>query len=145
MGVCLSVPWSQVDADALKQKYLLRNKAQALALKKFCSTLNLSVNVVEKVYAAWKDGDFDAAGDFMSKRSFLLHHDIPESPFAVGALNSLSAADRVEFFGFFCALVNYNTYDREKLIRFTFSLTNEGGTGRLSIDELAVLVHWVYG
>lgn len=117
MGTCLSArPWSKMGADEVKQKYHLRNKAQAQALKKFCSTLNLSMRVVDKVHASFKEGDFDITGDFMSKKSFLQHNEIPESPFAVGALNSLSAVNKVEFFGFFAALVNYNTYDREKLV-----------------------------
>jgi hypothetical protein len=60
---------------------------------------------------------FDVSGDFMSKRHFLHHCDIPESPFAVGALNTLSAEDKVEFFTFFSSILNFNTYDRKKLIQ----------------------------
>lgn len=146
MGNCLQPNnWDALDDDDIRTRYLLRNRAQACALKRLCAQWKLPLSCVDRVYKSFKDSFFDISGDFVSKKNFLHHVDIVETPFSVGALNTLTIDDKVEFFSFFSAVANFNTYDRNNLIAFTFTLCDETGTGRLTEAELAVLVHFVYG
>jgi hypothetical protein len=57
MGTCSSVNWDALTNGDVQQRYLLRNKAQGLALKKLCVELECSVPCVDKVYAAFRDCD----------------------------------------------------------------------------------------
>jgi hypothetical protein len=82
----------------------------------------------------------DVAADVCSKRDFLVAAELGEGPFPIGALNTLGVAEHVDFVDFFATLYNYCTFDHAKLLAFTFALTDESGTGRLSLEELATLV-----
>eukprot|EP00615_Pteridomonas_danica_P008542 CAMPEP_0114362604 /NCGR_PEP_ID=MMETSP0101-20121206/25799_1 /TAXON_ID=38822 ORGANISM="Pteridomonas danica, Strain PT" /NCGR_SAMPLE_ID=MMETSP0101 /ASSEMBLY_ACC=CAM_ASM_000211 /LENGTH=380 /DNA_ID=CAMNT_0001508545 /DNA_START=1 /DNA_END=1143 /DNA_ORIENTATION=+ len=123
----------------------MKNKAQAKALKAYVEKMGIKYKFVDKVHRSTFDQSMDVASDIIVKNEFLNILDLDPTPFALGALNTLDAGPKAEFFEFFCSIHNYCTYNREQLIHHTFNLIDEDGSGRVSIDELALLVHHVYG
>lgn len=142
MGI---VELGDLSTDQLRLRYLLRNKPQAKALKKYLEKLGIPLVVVDKVYKSCRDGHMDVSAEYIQKRDYLVVCDLEPSPFTVGALNTLGGEESAEFFELFASVHNFNTFNKAKLIAHTFALTNESGSGRLSFDELSVLVHFVYG
>ena len=82
----------------------------------------------------------DVGSDVISKKEFLNLIDMGWHPFAIGALNTLEAEDRVDFFDYLAAVYNYCTLDQAKLCAHTFALADVDGSGRLSLEELTTLV-----
>jgi len=47
----------------------------------------------------------DVTGDFVKKQNFLILLDLPSTPFARGALNTMGSGDTCEFFEFFATVI----------------------------------------
>mmetsp|Transcript_51674 Transcript_51674/g.117673 ORF Transcript_51674/g.117673 Transcript_51674/m.117673 type:complete len:456 (-) Transcript_51674:150-1517(-) len=145
MGACLGGGPGKLSGREIQRRYLLSNRVQASALKKYCEKMGISLALVDKVYGVTKNSLMDVGGDVIKKDDLLNMMDINSTPFSVGALNSLESKDRAGFFEVFAAVHNYCTFDESKLIAHTFALTDEDNDGRLTAEELKVLVHYVYG
>mmetsp|Transcript_22233 Transcript_22233/g.29054 ORF Transcript_22233/g.29054 Transcript_22233/m.29054 type:complete len:277 (+) Transcript_22233:78-908(+) len=132
-----------VSATYLRKRYLLSSNQQGLALKTYIETLKIPLKYVDRVYDIANKAQLQ--GYFVQKKEFLILIDMDPTPFAMGALNTLNSDPELEFFEFFCAFHHYCCFNRQELISHTFNLVDPTGKGRLNVDELALLVHYVYG
>mmetsp|Transcript_10952 Transcript_10952/g.21902 ORF Transcript_10952/g.21902 Transcript_10952/m.21902 type:complete len:492 (+) Transcript_10952:97-1572(+) len=142
MGACSA---KVLTAEDMRERFLLNTKAQSKALKRFVEVLDIPSSLIDKIYGATRNSDMDVGSALTSKKEFLNQIDMTPTPFAIGALNTLSLEEKSEFFQFFAAVYHYNIFDQDDLVAHTFALADENGNGRLSIEELTVLVHYVYG
>ena len=132
-------------SDTLRTRYQLRNKIQAKALKKYIDKAGISLSVVDKVYKSCKDKAIDVAADFIEKKDYLVVCDMDITNYTVASLNTLGRDESVEFFELFANVHNFCTFDVPRLAAHTFLMANESGSGMLNLDELAALVHNIYG
>jgi Ca2+-binding EF-hand superfamily protein len=99
------------------------------------------------LYKSFKVVDFDKNGT-VDKAEFLAWIDEPnEGSFATQcfAMNDHDNSHTFDFFEFLGVIYNYCSLDREGLVKFAFSLVDKDNSGHLTMDELEVLVHMVYG
>ena len=102
-----------------------------------------------RLHRTFKECDYDNNGT-VDKHEFLAWVDEPtddESCFAARcfSLNDHDRSHTMDFMEFIGVVYNYCSLDHEKLCKFAFRLVDRDNSGHLTMDELEVLVHLVYG
>jgi hypothetical protein len=78
MGGIVSQP--NYSVEQLKDRYELKNIAQAKALQRYLDMLEIKYKYVDKIYQTLVDGHMDIASDIITKNEFLNQCDVRTHP-----------------------------------------------------------------
>jgi hypothetical protein len=78
MGGIVSQP--NYSVEQLKDRYELKNIAQAKALQRYLDMLEIKYKYVDKIYQTLVDGHMDIASDIITKNEFLNQCDVRTPP-----------------------------------------------------------------